>query len=119
MNFYRGTMPLSPMTSADEPKFSSMMARLKQGYVQSLASKAEELCEAMAQYGEGLAAGAESEVGSLVHRLAGTAGSFGVDDVSERAAHIEKRMHAGMTDAELAGEIAGLAELMHKHARGG
>ena len=91
--------------------FTSVMDKLRANYVAGLAAKANMLAETLAgiQAGED---GADASLAQQIHRLAGTAGSFGVNDVSDVANALDIRLHNGEQPAELADELTAFAALL-------
>lgn len=100
------------MSSEHEKQdFASVMDKLRANYVLGLGGKAERLQETLTR----AQAGDDEAVASLaqqVHRLAGTAGSFGVHDVSQQANDLDVRLHNGESHGELADELAAFIQLL-------
>ncbi len=69
-------------------------AALREEYARALPAKLDELGAALreAQSGD---AEARARATALAHRLAGTAGSYGLTDVSAQAASVEQALNAG------------------------
>ena len=97
-------------------KFQSVMARLSADYLARLADKARELERALIAARSG-GSDEYEVVGRLIHRLAGSAGSFGVHDVSEQANALDTRLHDDTnTLADLDSDIVSFIELLDRRS---
>ena len=103
------------MISEDKKRsFSAVMDQLRAKYLAGLAGKADELAQihAAARAGEPVVA----ELAMQIHRLAGTAGSFGVHEVSDRATALDIHLHNGIAYTELIDDITALIQAMRDHS---
>lgn len=105
------------MAADDEQQrqFEAVIARMRRDYMAKFAERAQELEDALAPYRSNQTHSHE-QLGRLIHRLAGTAGSFGAVEISERAISIEQRLHDGVSREELVGEIEALIALLRATA---
>lgn len=105
------------MATDDERQrqFQAVLARMRRDYIAKFAEKAQELDEALSQYRSNPTTNQE-QLRRLIHRLAGTAGSFGAAEVSERAAIIEQRFSNGVAPEELIGAIESLISTLRATA---
>jgi hypothetical protein len=62
-------------------------------------------------------ADAKDELRRFLHRVAGTAGTYEVSSVFEAAKNLERTLHGGASDKELAGGGSALATLMEETSR--
>lgn len=92
------------MSDQKQRDFGSVMARLRANYLASLPGKADALAESLSATQSGDAEAAES-LAQQIHRLAGTAGSFGIHDISEMANALDIRLHNGEQPSDLNDEI--------------
>lgn len=79
------------MDDEKRQKFATTLERLRRKYIASLGIKADELEGAHSRVRAGDKP-AERLLLQLIHRLAGTAGSFGVTDISHYAGALDERL---------------------------
>ena len=99
------------MTSGHNRDFASVMDRLRANYLAGLNDKADRLSHALM----GVRVGDDEAVASVaeqIHRLAGTAGSFGVHDVSTAANTLDVKLHNGEEPSALTDEIEAFIQLL-------
>ena len=87
------------------------LSAVRSAYVQRLRSQAADLREALvrAQQGD---TDALAELRRIAHRLHGTAGSFGFDEVSYAAAQLEELVETQPTAAQMEAAGSSLLRLM-------
>lgn len=104
------------MTSEQKKRdFASVMDRLRANYLSNLPDKANQLAQTLADLQAGNTEAAAS-LAQQIHRLAGTAGSFGVQDVSDVANTLDARLHNGESPSEMTQELQSLIALLHERA---
>ncbi len=99
------------MENDKHQQFAATLERLRRKYVASLGAKADELegVHRKVQAGE---KSAERLLRQLVHRLAGTAGSFGVSEISHHAGVLDSRLQEPAQLLDEGERIAALIALM-------
>ena len=102
------------MTIEQNKTFESVMDRLRANYLAGLNAKADLLADALTRVRAGDDA-AGASVAEQIHRLAGTAGSFGVHDVSDVANALDVRLHNGEQALALTREIEDFIQLLRTH----
>ena len=98
-----------------QQQFSTVMARLRANYIAGLADKSRALCEALEVARAGDNEG-RANMTQIVHRLAGTAGSFGLGDVSARANDLDIQLREGVSLEQLSGSLQSLIQLLRDYS---
>ena len=105
----------------DDPQrraFRDKLAELERAFRAKLVVRATELEEALARATQGDEAAAQ-QVAAIVHKLSGSAGSFGAVELSETATTLDLALHAGTAPAALVDELRALIEAMRATAAAG
>jgi len=100
---------------AARERFRAQLERMKKGYVSRLPERAAELEELRPGLSAGDAA-ASQQVRDIVHRLSGTAGSYGLDEISRAATELELRIDKAAAPDALASDLDALVLVLRATA---
>ena len=101
------------MTQSDEERDRSLrerLAEIRRSYIKTLNGHSAELAE-LARQAQAGTTGANEKVMGLVHKIAGTSGSFGIVEIADPAAALEIAL---MDDSSSEQSTTGLADLVER-----
>jgi len=104
---------VSGVDEAARKRFLEQLESMKRAYVARFPERADELDALRARLDEGDAT-AVLRVEELVHALAGTAGSYGLDDISVAATALDIRVKGGAPPASLVADLGELISLLRR-----